>query len=820
MTDLRDAFRALRATPVVTAVAVLSLALGIGANTAIFSILDSLLLRALPVRQPQRLALVFCGGANRSSWTNPLWEALRAHGELFDGAFAWGSPRFNLARGGEIEPVNGVMASGGYFDVLGVRAILGRTFTYADDVRGGGPDGPVAVISYAFWQRRFGGAADVIGKPLTLDGATVTIIGVTPPAFTGTLMGRAFDVAVPLGVEPLIRGKRDSALDRRSWWWLSVMARLKPGQTIASATAALRGVQPHLREATLPDDWRPEDLKRYLADGFELRPSSNGPSYLRRQYMQPLVTIMVVVALVLVIACSNIANLLLARATARRHELSVRLALGASRWRLARQLLAESLLLSGGGALAGLLFAGWGSRLLVRQLSTEGETVFLDLSLDWRVLGFTAAVTIATAVLFGTAPAFRAAGVAPNDALKEQGRGTIGDRGARLGQALVIAQVALSLVLVVAAGLFVRTFTALTRLPLGFDRDRVLIVDMSARKSAVDPSGRAALYARIRDSVAAVPGVTQAAISAVTPVSGMTWNTTIEQPPGLALSENDRETYVNLVGPGWFATYGTPLLAGRDITPQDSLGTPHVIVVNETFARTFFPGRSPLGQRVGERPGAPEPELEIVGVVKDAVYASLRRPVPPTMYKAAAQSKDPGSSMNVSVRASGPPAALSRSLAAAVTGVDRDVTFTFRPLSREIDGALTQEWIVAMLSGFFGALALLLAGLGLYGVMAYSVSRRRAEIGIRMALGAAPAGVVWIVLRRVAVLVAIGVLFGAAASLWLSRFVAPLLFGLAPRDPMTLAGAIVVLAAVGTLAGWLPARRAARIDPARVLRES
>jgi putative ABC transport system permease protein len=820
--DLRDAFRALRATPIVTAVAILSLALGIGANTAIFSLLNSLVLRSLPVREPDRLVQVRIG-ERQGAWTNPQWEQIRDRPELLDGAFVWSSPRFDLASGGQTEFVNGLWVSGRYFEVLGVPAILGRVLTPDDDHRGS-PDGPVAVISYGFWQRRYAGAADVIGKPLSLDRISFTIVGITPPQFTGLEPGRAFDVAVPLATEALLRGK-DSALDRRSTWWLQMMGRLKPGQDLDTAQAALRGIQPQVREATLPPNSRPENLSRYLTDGFTLRPAATGPSSLRNRYQQPLVAIMIVVALVLLIACANIANLLLARATARRHELSVRLALGASRWRLGRLLLVESLLLSGLGATAGLLLALWGSRLLVGQLSTATNTVYLNLSLDWRVLVFTLAVTVATAALFGTAPALRAAAVQPNEGLKAQGRAIAGEPRFGLGSLLVAGQVALSLMLIVAAGLFIRTFVSVSRTHLGFDADPVLTVTMNAQRSIVPPAERYALYDRTQQAVAALPGVQAAGLSVITPVSGSGWNTLLENPEGLSLSERDRESWVNAISPGWLRTLGMEMVAGRDFTDADRSGSPETLIVNETFARKFFPGKSPLGQRVREigPPTRRQPEQEIVGVVRDAVYTSLRQAPPPTMYQPLAQADTTGpgsSSITLNLRAaSGSPVLLTRSVAEAIGRIDKDLTLTFRPLSSHVQASTNQERIVAMLSGFFGALALLLAAVGLYGVMSYNVSRRRSEIGIRMALGAAPAGVISLVLRRALVLVGSGIVVGAAASLWASKFVSPLLFGLQPRDPVTLAGAVVVLGTIGALAGWLPARRAARIDPATVLRQ-
>ena len=820
MQDLRDAFRALRGTPVITVVAILSLALGIGANTAIFSILDTLLLRALPVRQPDRLAMVLLGSDN-SSLTNPIWEQIRARPELFDGAFAFGSSRFDLAQGGQTEFVDGIWTSAAMFDVLGVKPIQGRTFVADDDRRGGGTDGPVTVISYDFWQRRFHGAPDTVGRTLTVQRVPFTIVGIAPASFFGPAVGRTFDIAVPLGAEPLIRG-RDSALDRRSNWWLTTIVRLKDGQSIDAAANALRGVQPQIREATRPEDWRPQDLDNYLKDAFTLRAASTGVSGLRTRYERPLQTLMVVVALVLVIACANIANLLLARASARRRELSVRLALGASRLRLARQLLAESLLLSGAGALAGLVLAKWGSELLVRQLSTQTTRVFLDLSLDWRVLAFTAAVTVATAILFGVAPAWRAARVAPNEALSEQSRGVIGEGRAGLRNLLVVVQVALSVVLVVAAGLFVRTFTSLATRNIGFDRDPVLIVSVNAQRSETPPAERSALYERLRQAIAAVPGVASAAASVVSPVSGSSWQYGIEIPERPDLPEGSRGVYVNLVSPDWFKTYGTTLIAGRDFTTHDRLGAPDVVIVNETLASRLLGTSSPLGRTVRLRggPARPTKTQEVVGFVRDAAYRSLRDPVPPTIYLPLAQQNDIPSSITISLRAAGvEPGTLARSVLAAASGVDPNFALTTRPLADQVNAALIQERLLAMLAGFFGGLALLLAGVGLYGVTSYAVGRRRTEIGIRMALGAVPSRVRRLVLRRVAVLVALGVAVGAGVSLWASRYVSTLLFGLEPRDPVTILGAVIVLAAIGAIAGWVPALRASRLDPARVLRE-
>jgi putative ABC transport system permease protein len=826
MSDLRDAFRALRATPVVSAVAILSLALGIGANTAIFSLVNSLMLRSLPVKEPQRLVQVLAG-PTRTSFSNPLWEQVRERDhQLFDGAFAYSTSRFNIARGGEAQLVNGVMASGEFFDVLGVPAILGRTFTPENDVRtGSGTEKrQVAVISYGFWQRHYGGAADAIGRPIELDRISYTIIGVTGPEFTGVDQGTSYDVAIPLAAEPLMRGEKESAMDQRTWWWMRVLARLKPGDTMDRAIAAFRGVQPQMREATLPTNYRPKDLPNYLKDPFNLRAAANGPNGLGRQYKDPLYIIMGVVALVLLIACANIANLLLARANARRHELSVRVALGASRWRIARQLLAESALLSACGTALGLLFAQWGARVLVREMSGPATASALDVGLDWRVLLFTAGIATATALLFGIVPALRSTRVAPHEAIKEQGRSIVGESRFGFGSMLVIAQVALSLVLIVGAGLFMRTFSTLSNVRLGFEPDPILMVSANAKRSVIDPSARAALYERLRQAAASVPGVRGAALQNITPLTNSQWDTLIENPEGLSLPEKERDVYMNEVSPGFFATYGTPILAGRDFSAQDTLASPPVVLVNETFAKKYFKGASPIGRRVRNdpSPGENPPWKEIVGVVRDAVYDSLRDAVPPTMYQSVAQAAKPGPSITIAVRAaSGSPALLTRSVADALNRVDGDVTLTFKPYKDTVRAATVQERVVAMLSAFFGGLALLLAGLGLYGVMSYAVSRRRTEIGIRMALGAGPAGAVRLILLRVAVLVGLGVAAGAGLSLWAAKLLASssLIYGLKPRDPVTLLTAALVLTAIGAIAGYLPARRASRIDPARVLRE-
>lgn len=822
MNDVTSALRTLRASPLVTGVAILSLALGIGANTAMFTIVDRLVLRALPVGEPERLVVL--GDKDGQSYaTNPIWEQVRDRSAtLFDGAFAWSATRFNRAQSGEVDQIDGIWASGRIFEVLRVPAVLGRTFGVVDDRRGGGPDGAVAVISYDYWQRQYGGDAMVLGTAIVLNQTTFTIVGVTAPGFFGPEVGRTFDVIVPLGAEPLVR-REESALDQRSWWWLTIMARLKQGQSMAAATTGLQAIQPQVRESTLPTNWAATDLVHYLEDKFQLREAASGISYLRTRYQRPLITIQVVVGLVLLIACGNIANLLLARTTARRHELSVRQALGASRWRLARQLFSESLLLAVAGAALGSIVAIFGGRLLVSELSTQSSRVFLDLGVDWRMLAFTTAIAMATALLFGVLPALRATRVQPIDAMKEQGRGNSSTaRQLTLGQWLVVAQVALSLVLVVAAGLFVRTFSTLADLNLGFDQDRVVVAEVRSQRTGVDSTQRMALYDRLVSAAAAVPGVLNASASVVTPVGGSSWNNRASVRGGLPLGPRDSSAYMNLLTPGWFATYGTTFVAGRDFHAGDVRGAPLVAIVNQTFVKKFIGSSNPIGRTLHTTEGRFDTpiDVEIVGVVRDAVYLRLRDTIPATMYFPLAQQPSIGSDVSVSVRVgTGYPGALMKSLSAAINGAQANLSTSFRTLASQVHDALQQERLVAVLSAFFGGLALLLAALGLYGVTMYSVNMRRAELGIRMALGSPPTGVMGLVLRRVAWQVGVGIVAGTLIAWWLSRTIAALLYGLAPTDPLTMGGAALVLAVVGMAAGLGPARKAARLDPLAALRE-
>jgi putative ABC transport system permease protein len=814
--DIRISARMLRQSPVVTLVATLSLALGTGATTALFALYDSLLLRELPVREPERLVLL-SDDREYSAWSNPLWEEIRRRPQLFEDAAACDlflTP-FTVSHEGKTHAVNGLWASGRFFDVMGVPAVLGRTLRESDDRRGGGPDGPVAVVSHGFWQQRLGGAADVIGQQLSVERVPFTIVGVTPPEFFGLHVGRAFDVAIPIGTEPLILGP-GSMLDERQISWLHILFRLKRGQTREAAESRLRGVEPQIREASCPAGGR--DGPSRSNGPFALRTTATGESLARGSYQKPLVLVMGVAALVLLIACANIANLLLARAAARQREVGIRRALGASSARLVRLCLVESLLLAGLGAVLGLVVAAWGSRLVVSQLSSASSTFFLWMPLDWRRLGFMAAVAVASAILFGMAPAWQALRVRPAVVLGANGRALDAGGRQRLGQALVVGQVALSLALVVVAILLVRSFAMLATRAVGFDRDRVLVATADVQRSGESRDQQMATVGRIRDAVAAVPGVAAVTASWQTPATGMLWNEQLARADYPSLAEAERRVLVNYVSPGWFATYGTPLLAGRDLTDRDSTPEPAAAIVNEAFARRYLGGPSAVGSTIRIVRGADPIPLEIVGLARDSVYESLRDAMPPSMYLPF--SFVPLFGVSISARvAKGSPAHLANDVEAAIRRVDPHLAVTVRSLDAQIGATLVRERLMAILSAFFGGLALLLAGLGLYGVTAYAVGRRRAEIGIRLALGAAPGSVVRLVLRRVAFLVLFGVAMGAIAGFWVARLTESLLFGLRPHDPLSFALAALVLAAAGLLAAWLPARRAARIDPAVVLRD-
>jgi len=814
--DVRYAMRTLRANPGFAATAVLSLALGIGANTAIFSILDAVMLRSLPVEDPRRLVQIDSpqGG---TEFTNPIWEEVRDRQQAFSGALAFSTDRFDLASGGESHFANGVWASGDFFRVLGVAALRGRVFTPDDDLHGGGHSGPVAVISHGFWKRHFGADPDVIGKTIRLNRHPFTIIGVTPPWFTGLDLDTPYDVAIPIGCEPILHTDA-SALGARSWWWLSILGRLRPGETLPQAEARMKALAPAVNNATLPPNWDAKGKREYMQRSFSLRPASTGFSDTGKQYRTALFTLMAVVGLVLLIACANIGNLLLARAAARQREISIRMAIGAARRRVMRQLMSESLLLSTLGAAGGLLFAVWGSRLLVRFLSKTGGELQLDTSPDLRVLAFTMGVAVLTGLLFGLAPAVRGTSVSPHNVLKEHGRGLAGRRFT-LGRALVIGQVALSLMLLVGAGLFLGTLRNLLNTDLGYNRHNVLLVHAGMMQSNVPRAQRPRVYDDIVERLRAIPGVESAASSNLTPISGSAWNELVSPEGYTPKSESDALVYFNRISPGYFATMGQPLVLGRDFSEHDNAGAPRVMVIDESAARRFFGRVNPLGKRItGDEPGT-QSVYQVIGVVKDIKYKRVDEEHLLAAYVPSAQDTDPWSEVSFEIRSAVPVETFIPAVRAAIGQADSGISLEFRNFETQVNDSLLQPRMVALLSSFFGGLALLLAMIGLYGVTAYSVARRQSEIGIRMALGAQAGSVVWLVLREVAVILVIGTALGLAASLATGRLVASLLYGIKPDAAAPFAIAALVLAIATGIAAYLPAHRASRLDPMSALRE-
>jgi putative ABC transport system permease protein len=818
--DLRYAGRSMRKTPLMAAVVVLSLALGIGANTAIFTLMDAVMLRMLPVSHPEELFLVERGnadGTGNNSFTNPLWEAVRDHQDMFSAVFAWSTAQFDLAQGGEMQRADGLYVSGGYFPGLGVRPAAGRLIAATDDQRG---CAPVAVLSYGFWQEHFGGAAEAVGRTISLNRQVFQIIGVAAPGFTGTEVGEKFDAAIPICSSAVFDGK-ESRLTQLSWWWLRVAGRKKPGLSREQIESRLAVLSPAIMNASLPPDWPEKEKQHFLNAKLVAVPGSSGLSQLRENFAGPLTILMAIVGAVLLIACANIASLMLARSSSRSKELAIRKAVGASRGRLVRQLVTESLLLSSLGAALGLLFARWGSGLLVRRISVGHTRVFLDLSPDVRVLAFTAALTVATGILVGVLPALRSTRVSLMAAMKA-GQSSESDHRTRFraGKWIVASQVAMSLVLVVSGGLLLRSFQKLLTLDPGFDRRNVLLVQASVNRTKFSAEQRMPIYDEIERRLAAIPGVTAVARSFTTPLKGWEWNNFLHAEGPNAPTGEQALTYFNAVTPGYFQVMRMQLLEGRELNERDTGNSPSVAVVTKSLARKFFSNTDPVGKRfrIEARPGKTAPLVEIVGVVNDAKYESLREETIPTAFFPASQALDKVPADGFELRTSVPPTSIQTAVEQAVAGVNKEVSLEFRTLEQQFDDDVVQERLLATLSGFFGGLALLLAMIGLYGVLSYLVTQRQMEFGVRMALGARPASILRLVMADTFIVLASGVTAGLLLSLATVRLLQKMLFGLSPHDALTTATATGVLAVVGLLAGYLPARRATRVDPMVALR--
>ncbi|MGE5645234.1 MAG: ABC transporter permease [Acidobacteriota bacterium] len=826
--DLSYGIRQLRQSPGFTLVAVLSLALGVGANTAIFQLINSIRLKMLPVREPRELASVdFARDSMRSGWfstrsgrlTYAHWDEIRRRQQAFSEVFAWSAARFNLVTGGEARYAEGLYVSGDFFRVLGVSPILGRTFTPADDTEG--CSGTGAVVSHSFWQREFGGDPGVLGRTVSLEGHAFPVIGVTPPAFFGVEVGNRYDVAIPICADPLFAEDHKGRIPVRHAWWLSMMGRLKPGWTLERASAHLRALSPGLMQATLPPVYNPAAAKRYLANKLEVTDGGTGVSGLRREYERPLWLLMATAGLVLLIACANLANLLLARASVREREIAVRLAIGASRWRLVRQLLVESMLLAVAAAVLGTAIAQALSRGLVAFISTSNNRLFVGLGWDWRILGFTAALAMFTCLLFGLMPALRASRLAPSQVMRSGGRGTTAGRSRfSLRRMLVSAQVALSLVLLVGALLFVRSLRNLLTAEAGFNAAGVLSVNIDFARANYPKERRTAVYRELHDRLAALPGVLSAAQVWFTPVSGSAWNNDIG-PDGATASASGKTSWFNRVGPGYFHTMGTHLLAGREFDNRDTLSAPKVAIVNQEFARKYFGGKNPVGHtfRIDAPSGKPEPEFQVVGLVENTKYRELREAFLPIGFVPMEQYDEPGPSATFVLRVHGSPGEMTRAVKAAVAAVSPSMGIEFQSFSAQLEESLLRERLMATLSGAFGLLAGLLATLGLYGVIAYMVARRRGEIGVRMALGADRGRVVRLVLREAALLLGVGIGVGVLLALWAGRAATALLYDLKPWDPVSVAAAVALLTAIALAAAYGPARRAAALDPMTALRE-
>jgi predicted permease len=814
--DVRYALRALRNAPAFAAVAILSLALGIGANTAIFTILNAVMLKSLPVSHPEELVAITRNDDGRIL-TNPLWEAIRDRQDVFSGVLAFGTTQFNLTTGGEARRILGSWVSGDYFATLGVPSVIGRLIARADDYRG---CSGVAVLDYQFWDKQYARSQSAIGKALTLDGHPFTVIGVADPRFFGLSVGQRPDVYVPLCSEAIIRGA-NSQLDHRSSWFLQVIGRPKPGLTRGQIDARLTTLTPAIVAATIPPDWPEDALQHYRQSKFSVEPADKGFSYLRMQYSKALYTLMAIVALVLLIACANVANLLLARATVRQREMAVRLALGAGRGRLVRQLVTESLLLSIFGAALGVAFAVWGCRLLVSIFTRGNDFMVLELGADSRVLLFTIGVAVFTGLLFGLAPAWRVGRVSPQVAMKAQGRGVAeGHSRFSAAKALVAAQVALSLVLIVGAGLLLGSWRRLATVDPGFRSDQVLLVSADIRGAAVAPDRRLAVDQDMLNRLRALPGVRSASASNMTPVGPFTWNELLRVDGFKPKTEDDALAWANAVSDGYFGTLGIPLLAGRDFDARDSRTAPRVVIVNESLARRFFGTPAAVGRTLEKQEGSKWSQpMEVVGIVGDTKYRSLRDSAQPIMYFPRAQESPEAQSVAFELRVATGPRSLVPSVVQAIADVNPRIALDFKTLDQQLTESLALSRTVATLSGFFGALAVLLATIGLYGVMAYTVARRRNEIGVRIALGAGQQRVVRMVIGEVGRIVAAGVAIGVLISLGATRLVVSFLYEVKPSDPVTILGSVLLLAAVGVAAAALPAWRAARLDPVEALRE-
>jgi predicted permease len=807
--DLRYGLRAIRKNPGFGAVAVLTTALGIGANTAVFTLLNAAILRPLPVHDANQL--VYLQGGGNSYFSYPLFERLRARTRTLDGVFATTFlERVNVVADGHATVASGTLVSGDYFGVLSLAPYLGRVLTPDDDRAGN----PVAVISYGFWRSRFAADPAIVGKSVALNSVPVTIVGVTPLRFFGVTVGRSSDLTLPMRF-------RDRLYTGSGWWdqpfitWLQIVARLRPGVSRDDARAELDGIY---RQSLAEFATTASETDRRIAheSHMEVLPASTGLASGVQRFAPALRFLMWIAAVVLLIACANVANLLLARSEARQREIAIRLALGASRARLIRQFLTESALVGAAGGALGLLFAIWGSQALTRMVSAAPIPMLLDAAPDWRVLGFTAVVSVATVLLFGLAPAWGATASNRNAGLSglRSGPGT-----SRLGwnRTLVASQVALSLVLVIAAGHFIRTVNNLLAVDAGYSRQNVLMFSTDPSLLRYDATQTRALCDSILNATATLPGVSRATASFVRPIdSGIYLVGGIGFIDARTLDVDHRIRFAfNVVSPGYFSGLDVPLLMGRDFGTQDTADSPKVAIVNETMARQLFSGNNPLGRQFGD---SASEVFVVAGVVKDTKYANLLDAPRGLVYFPINQTTW-GSQVTFLLRYTGAVGPLTEAVRRKVAAINPNLPiYRTNTLEFEARGSLLRQRLLAAVSMLFGATALLLACVGLYGLMSFSVARRSKEIGVRMALGAGRSGVRWMIVRDSLRLIGVGIVIGVPSAILLMRLARSFLFGLTTSDPLTLATAVVILAAVALSAAYVPARRASHVDPMVALR--
>jgi len=837
--DLRYALRALKKSPVFTAVALLSLALGIGANTAIFTFLDQILLRLLPVKEPKQLVLLsmkgfhYGGNWGGNALSYPMYRDFSEHNSVFTGMFCRFLNRVSIGFNGHTERASGELVSGTYFPLLGVGTALGRTFTPDDDRT---PDGhPVIMLSYDYWKTRFAGDPSVIGKTLIMNGHNYTIVGVAQKGFDGIELGNTTQVFIPIMMRAQAIPLGGMDFKNRRQRWVNVFARLKPGVSDVQAKASLQPffhgiLEMEVKEAAF-NNASAEIREKFLKNIIDVLPGSQGRSYLRRQLTTPLWVLMAITGGVLLIACANLASLLIARATARQKEIAIRLAMGAGRGRIMRQLLVESLLLSIIGGVLGVLLAIWIDHSLMAFLPADNTGLKLSTTPDLRILLFTFGVSILTGVIFGFAPALQCTrpDVAPT--LKDQVGGIAGGGAqVRFRKALVAMQVTLSLLLLVGAGLFIRSLRNLRDLGPGFPTENLVAFNIDPTLNGYNGEQAKAFYRQLTDKINAVPGVRSIGLASMRILEDNEWDNWVTVEGYHPKANETPDPFMNSIGPGYFATLGVPMLAGRDFTVKDTATVQHgekpdslqprMVLVNEKFAKRYFgSGPNAIGRHVGFGIDLnTKTDMEIIGVFKDIKYMNLRDEIPIQMCVPYLASRFVGG-MTVYVKTSMEADQFFSAVRGKVRELDANLpVYAMRTLDTQISKSLLIERLIASLSFVFGFLATMLAIIGLYGVMAYTVARRTREIGIRMALGAFQKHVVWMVMREVLLLVSIGVLAGIAAAVALTRFVQAQLYGITAHDPMTLAAASLALAAVACAAGYIPAVRASLIDAMQALR--